>query len=179
MANTKATTGQATASDPTRPVGGEVLPSLAQLHLQLDATSRVAMDRGVEITRAMNEMTRHNLDTMFALSQVATSGFGEIATQLSKFAVNQASEGSSYGRDLAGLQSPGELMAFHEARTRRVSEAMIGEVSALSEKLTAVSSTMMATLQTRSAAALEQTQAILHTATSAVGPSVPKAQDSK
>jgi hypothetical protein len=121
MANTKAAAGQAHASDASGPVGSEVLPSLAQLHLQLDATSRVAMERGVEITRAMNEITRHNLDTMFALSQTATSGFGEIAAQLSRFAVSQASEGTTYGRDLAGLGSPDELMAFHEASTRRIS----------------------------------------------------------
>lgn len=179
MANTKAAAGQAQASDPTRPVGAEVLPSLAQLHLQLDATSRVAMERGVEITRAMNQITRHNLDTMFALTQVATSGFGEIAAQLSQFAVNQASEGASYGRDLAGLRSPGEMAAFHETRTRRISEAMLGEVSALSEKLTTVSSTMMNTLQSRSAAALDQTQAILNAATSAAGPSALKDNGSK
>jgi hypothetical protein len=70
-------------------------------------------------------------------------------------------------------------MAFHEARTRRISEAMIGEVSALSERLTAVSSTMMETLQSRSAAALKQTQTILNTATPAAGTSAPKAGDSK
>jgi len=180
MANTKTAAGQsAQGSESTDAATGEILPTLAQLHLQLDATSRVAMERGVEIARAMNEMTRHNLDTMFALSQTATSGFGEIAAQLSRFAVSQASEGTSYGRDLAGLGSPGELMAFHEARTRRISEAMIGEVSALSERLTAVSSTMMETLQSRSAAALKQTQTILNTATPAAGTSAPKAGDSK
>lgn len=168
MANTKAAPGQSTqGSEPKNTAGSEILPTLAQLHLQLDATSRIAMDRGVEITRAMNQITRHNLDTMFALSQVATSGFGEIAAQLSQFAVNQASEGSTYGRDLAGLGSSGEIAAFHEARTRRISEAMLGEVSALSEKLTAVSSTMMNTLQSRSAAALEHTQAVLTAATAA------------
>lgn len=179
MANTKAAADQAPSTDPTSPVAGEVLPSLAQLHLQLDATSRVAMERGVEITRAMNEMTRQNLETMFALSQTATSGFGEIAAQLSRFAVSQASEGTSYGRDLAGLGSPGELMAFHEARTRRISEAMIGEVSALSERLTAVSSTMMETLQSRSAVGLKQSQAILNTAMTAPGTSTLKTGDSK
>ena len=153
----------------TTPSAADVLPSLAQLHLQLDATSRIAIDRGVEITRAMNEMTRHNLETMFALSQAATSGFGEIATQLSKFAVNQASEGSQYGRDQVSSGSPTELMALHEARTRRLSDAMIDEVSALSEKLTAVSSTMMETLQSRSAAALDHTQAVLRAATAVAG----------
>lgn len=169
MANPKTAAEQpAHQAQSTTPGATDVLPSLAQLHLQLDATSRVAVERGVEITRAMNEMTRHNLETMFALSQAATSGFGEIAAQLSKFAVNQASEGSQYGRDQVSAGSPTELMAFHEARTRRLSDAMIGEVSALSDKLTAVSSTMMETLQGRSAAALDHTQAVLRAATSAV-----------
>lgn len=169
MANPKVTAATSTheaAASP--PVGADVLPSLAQLQLQLDATSRVAIDRGVEITRAMNEITRHNLDTMFALSQAATSGFGEIAAQLSKFAVSQASEGSQYGRDQVSASNPAELLAFHEARARRLSDAMIGEVSALSDKLTAVSSNMMETLQSRSAGALDHTQAILRAATAAV-----------
>ena len=170
MANPKAAAEQpAHQAAQATPVAGDVLPSLAQLHLQLDATSRIAIERGVEITRAMNEITRHNLDTMFALSQAATSGFGEIAAQLSKFAVNQASEGSQYGRDQMSASNPTELMAFHEARNRRLSDAMIGEVSALSEKLTAVSSTMMETLQTRSAAALDHTQAVLRAATAVAG----------
>lgn len=169
MANPKAAPGKSEHEAASTTQDADVLPSLAQLHLQLDATSRIAIERGVEITRAMNEMTRHNLETMFALSQAATSGFGEIAAQLSKFAVNQASEGSQYGRDQVSAGNPTELMAFHEARTRRLSDAMIGEVSALSEKLTAVSSTMMETLQSRSAAALDHTQTVLRAATAVAG----------
>lgn len=170
MANSKAAPGKPEhQAAQAAPVASDVLPSLAQLHLQLDATSRVAIERGVEISRAMNEMTRHNLETMFALSQAATSGFGEIAAHLSAFAVNQATEGSQYGRDQVSASNPTELMAFHEARTRRLSDAVIGEVSALSEKLTAVSSTMMETLQSRSAAALDHTQTVLRAATAVAG----------
>lgn len=165
MANPKAaaaTSGnEATAS---APAGADVRPTLAQLQLQLDATSRLAIERGVDITRAMNEITRHNLDTMFVLSRVATTGFGEIAAQLSKFAVNQAAEGNLYGRDQASITNPAELMAVHEARTRRLSNAMIDEVSALSEKLTEVSSSIMQTLESRSAGAFHQIKGVTRAA---------------